>query len=97
MSFPTKFRTEIICEARRIATLGATDQQLAKIFGVTVRTWHRWKRKFPELQVALEQGKAIADYIVEETIYDRAVRGDMRAARWWMRFRGREVTPRSRE
>ena len=39
------------------AELGATDKNLAELFGVCLRTIHYWKQRHPEFGQALKEGK----------------------------------------
>lgn len=58
--------------AREMAILGATDGELAKGFGVSVRTIYHWKETYPEFLQALKDGKKDADERVEESLFKRA-------------------------
>ena len=52
---------------------GATDEEIAEAFHISVRTLHRWKKTHPELPTALEEGKDVADAKVKRSLYQRAV------------------------
>lgn len=52
---------------------GATDEEIAEAFHISVRTLHRWKKTHPELLTALEEGKDVADAKVKRSLYQRAV------------------------
>ena len=56
-----------------LALKGATDEEIAKAFHISVRTLHRWKKTHPELLTALEEGKDVADAKVKRSLYQRAV------------------------
>lgn len=56
-----------------LALKGATDEEIAEAFHISVRTLHRWKKTHPELLTALEEGKDIADAKVKRSLYQRAV------------------------
>lgn len=56
-----------------LALKGATDEEIAEAFHISVRTLHRWKKTHPELLTALEEGKDVADAKVERSLYQRAV------------------------
>ncbi len=51
---------------------GATDEEIAKAFGISVRTLHRWKIAHPSLMERMREGKEIADAKVERCLYQRA-------------------------
>lgn len=53
---------------------GLTDKQIAEDkIGITERAFTGWKSRFPELVEALKQGKEVADCLVENALYKRAV------------------------
>lgn len=56
-----------------LALKGATDEEIAEAFHISVRTLHRWKKTHPELLTALEEGKGVADAKVKRSLYQRAV------------------------
>ena len=47
--------------AENYALLGATDKEMANLFGVTERTLNQWKKDYPEFLQSLKKGKSIAD------------------------------------
>ena len=56
-----------------LAIKGATNDEIAEAFGITVRTFIRWKQQFPSLAEAVSQVKDIADAKVEKSLYQRAI------------------------
>lgn len=70
---PTSFLPEYAREAAMLCKLGATDQELADFFDVTIRTINRWKVVHPEFAEALKRGKDVADERVEASLYHRAM------------------------
>lgn len=56
-----------------LAVEGKTDEQIAKVFGISERTITQWKHRHSSLVEALKQGKAEADAKVTRTLYQRAV------------------------
>jgi hypothetical protein len=59
--------------AKEIAKLGATDKDLARIFGVSDATIDNWKARHPDFLGSLKDGKEEADNRVERSLYTRAV------------------------
>ncbi len=51
---------------------GKTDDQVARIVGVSVRTINNWKGSNPEFLHALKSAKEIADDLVEASLFSRA-------------------------
>lgn len=86
MAYPTLFDPKFVDMGRKIAALGANDEELADILGVSIRTLHAWKKSIPQFGDALAEGKESADAEVER-VYVRAMQGDTRAARWWLQNR----------
>jgi hypothetical protein len=71
---PTLYRPEYIEIARRLCEEeNATDADLAKAFGVTVRTIERWRVAHPDFCRAVQDAKDNADDRVEAALYDKAV------------------------
>jgi hypothetical protein len=68
-----KFDRAICKRAKLLCLLGATDAQMAKIFGVAESTWNAWKLKHPEFAEALCEGKDEADAKVAASLYQRAI------------------------
>lgn len=70
---PSKFKKEFVKQAEKLCTLGATDEDLADFFTVSIRTISHWKAGHPEFLQALKAGKDQADDRVERSLYQRAV------------------------
>jgi len=73
MGRPSSFLPEYIEQAKKQCEEGATDQELADFFDVSVRTLYRWKNTYPEFCQALKASKAPADDRVERSLYERAI------------------------
>lgn len=57
-----KYRAEYAEQAKVICEqLGATDEQIAQVYGVSRQTICRWKQEHPEFRGAIEEGKAAFD------------------------------------
>lgn len=70
---PTAYDPKFVRQAKQLASLGATDLELAQFFEVSVRTLHRWKVQHAKFREALDIGKEAADLKVEDSLYKRAV------------------------
>ncbi len=70
---PTEYREEMAGQAEKLATLGATDQEVASFFDVDVRTVYRWKHDHDAFCQALKVGKEVADERVERSLYQKAI------------------------
>src|SRR5690242_5129344 len=60
-------------QARKLAALGATEVEMADFFGVSHKTFTRWKVSRPDFCRALKKAKHVADARVERRLYERAV------------------------
>jgi hypothetical protein len=58
--------------AEAICKLGATEAQVGAELGVSVTTVRAWKVKHPAFKAACDAGKAVADTVVEESLYKLA-------------------------
>ena len=70
---PATYNTDFARQAAIACELGATDEDLARLFKVTARTIARWKILHPEFCQALKVGKDAPDDRVERSLYNRAV------------------------
>jgi transposase len=70
---PSKYKDEYASQAEKFCKLGATDEQLADFFEVDVSTISEWKLKYPEFSEALRKGKMVADALVAESLFQRAI------------------------
>ncbi len=52
---------------------GKTDVEVAYFIGVTGRTLHNWKNKYPKFFHSLKEWKKQADERVEKSLYKRAI------------------------
>ena len=73
MSRPEKWEDKFLHIAKHACFLGATDQELADMLEVSVRTIYNWRVSKPEFAEVLAAGKEIADERVERSLYQRAI------------------------
>jgi len=73
MGRPTSYQPEYAKQAEKLCQLGATDEDLADFFEVSIRTISNWKVSQPEFLQALKGGKETADERVERSLYHKAV------------------------
>ena len=66
---------------------GLTDVEISDKVGISRSTLAEWKKKYPEIEKALSQGKEVADYAVESSLYKRALAGDVTACIFWLKNR----------
>lgn len=70
---PSSYKPEYAEQAIMLCKLGATDEELARFFKISVRTLYRWKAQFPEFCQAIKISGSEADERVERSLYARAV------------------------
>jgi hypothetical protein len=70
---PPTYKDAFAKQAAALATLGATDMELADFFEVDARTIYRWKHDHPLFCQALKAGKDAADERVERSLYQKAI------------------------
>lgn len=69
---PTKFDPEYVEQAYKLALLGATDEDMADFWGVSVPTLHAWRKAHPEFLKSTRAGKMAADAEIAESLHHRA-------------------------
>jgi len=67
-----KYKKAWLSKCRDMAEKGYTDAQMAEELGVCRKTLYNICRDRPSLKRAIEEGKAIADDAVEDSLYQRA-------------------------
>lgn len=81
---PPKYKPTFAKQAEKLCALGATDDNLADFFDVSVRTISRWKVEHEEFCQALKAGKDVADDRVERSLYQKAVGCEIDAVKIFM-------------
>lgn len=69
---PSELTDKVLKQAKGLALLGATDKQMAEIWGVTEATITNWKKACPEFLASIKSGKEEADIKIAEALYHRA-------------------------
>ncbi len=74
---PTEYDPKYCEQANKLCKLGATDEEMADFFDVSVTTLNNWKEKHPEFLLSIREGKEVADMEVVNNLYngcfDRAI------------------------
>lgn len=73
MARPSAFKPEYVAQAKKLATHGLTDIEMADVFGVSDRTLYRWKSDYPDFAKAMKLGKKGPDDRVAASLFQRAV------------------------
>jgi len=69
---PSAYREEFVEQAEKLCNLGATDEEMADFFGISVRTLYRWKIEQPTFCQSIKNAKEVADERVERSLYQMA-------------------------
>lgn len=69
---PPSYKPEYAHQVRKLCLLGATDEQMAGVFGVSVQTLNSWKTDHPEFLESMLDGKDKADAEIAHSLYHRA-------------------------
>ena len=70
---PPRYKPEYNQQATKFCLLGATNDQLAEMFGVTTTTIDNWIKKHPGFIGAIKEGREVADANVANSLYHRAL------------------------
>lgn len=60
-------------EIRKWARDGCTEAEMCVRLGVSESSFNDYKKQFPEFSESLKEGKAVADYKVEDALFKRAL------------------------
>lgn len=69
---PTLFKPEFLDQARRLALLGLTNDEMARFFEVGIATFNRWLAANNEFRYAVNESKTVSDSAVVESLFRRA-------------------------
>ena len=93
---PSKLTEDMPEIAKRLcARFGATGDDLANILSVSPRTVDSWMATHPEFAAKVDEGKAVADDAVEQSLYQQATGGgvwkqaNVAATIFWLKNRRR--------
>jgi hypothetical protein len=84
---PPIYRPEFTEQVTNYCLLGATNEELGRVFGVDDRTINRWLVTKSEFCQAVKDGREVADANVANSLYRKALNGDTAAAFIWLKNR----------
>lgn len=58
---------------RALARAGHTNAEMADLLNVSSKCLWQWRDKYPEVRAALDDGKSVADQMVVDALYKRAL------------------------
>ncbi len=86
---PTAYSEDFAKQAEKLCSLGATTEELADFFQVSLKTIYNWRNTHEGFLHALKVGKAPADDRIETALYQKALAGDTTAMIFWLKNRKR--------
>ncbi|MHC1679193.1 MAG: helix-turn-helix domain-containing protein [Candidatus Cryosericum sp.] len=63
---------------------GLTDTEISSRLRISRRTLYTWRRGHPELETALRDSKELADALVEHSLFQKALSGDVSACIFYL-------------
>lgn len=66
---------------------GLTNEQIAENMGIALSTLHDWRKNHSDISDALKAGKEVADYQVENALFNNALNGNTTAQIFWLKNR----------
>jgi hypothetical protein len=70
---PGVYHSGLVDAAYRLALLGATDVEMAEVFGISKDTLYAWQAEHPDFSDSIARGKLPADAQVAERLFRRAI------------------------
>lgn len=70
---PSKYKPQFNSQASKLCSLGATDQELADFFNVSLSTLNLWKETHPRFSEVIKESKRALDEQVERSLFQRAI------------------------
>jgi hypothetical protein len=87
MARPSGYAPVILPVVRACATFGATAEEIANYLNIPWGSFRRWIYAEPELREALKRGRDASDERVVESLYRKALTGDVGACCFWLKNR----------
>ena len=87
MARPTTYDPVIIPAVKAAAHFGATAQEIAEYLEVPMGSFQRWLYNEPELREAIKRGRDASDERVIDSLYRKALTGDVGACCFWLKNR----------
>jgi hypothetical protein len=87
MARPSSYSPVVLPVVRACATFGATAEEIAIYLDIPWGSFKRWIYAEPELREALKRGRDASDERVVESLYRKALTGDVGACCFWLKNR----------
>jgi orotate phosphoribosyltransferase-like protein len=83
---PSKYNKIDLKQVESLASLGLTDEEIAKVLDISRTTLHYYKKK-PKFLNTIKKGKLKADVQITKSLYEKAKSGDTTAMIFWLKNR----------
>ncbi len=80
---PSKIGPKEYEDIERLAGLGLTLPMIAARIGISERQFDERRTLDPEVSSAIKRGRAKAQDAVANSLFNKAINGDVNAIRWW--------------
>lgn len=80
---PFEIDDAMLSRIESLAGYGISISKIAHIIGCSPATLYEKKKADPRVSGAIEAGKAKAEGLVGQRLFQKALTGDMAAIRWW--------------
>jgi len=87
MARPSTYSPTILPAVKAAAHFGATAEEIASYLEVPAGSFLRWITAQPELREALKRDRDASDTRVVDSLYRRAIGGDVTACIFWLKNR----------
>ena len=87
---PSKYKPEFAEQAQSLCEGGAIKVDLAAYFDVAESTVDKWLKEKPDFSGAVKKGRAVSDMAVVDSLYNKALAGDVTAMIFWLKNRRAE-------
>ena len=77
------YTPDILTQIEELAGLGLTVPIIADFFGLSKSGFNKNREEFPNLEDAIERGRAKAQKQIAQALYSKALEGDVPAIKWW--------------
>lgn len=84
---PSTIDERLLNALSSLAEKGASDKEIAEAAGISVRTFYRWKQTHPEFWHTLKESKEMADDLMEDSLYELGMSGNVTAQIFWLKNR----------
>lgn len=82
-----KVTEQVIKQAETLGAQGLTLKQIAHVLGISYQTLNEKRKEFSELSEAIEIGRAKGVAKVTNALFEKAVGGDVHAAKYYLNNR----------